>query len=231
MVDADETRRRKARELRYRKAIVKDVNLDKIWEDLWEIQEACNDVRWYFEVDGDEETLLNALNGNEDEAYEFRMMFSDLSAECEKMREDLQEEYIPECFDTFFTAVNTEGTLLGWDPYEGDYMGLGSSFEDEKAVEEAKKKMQRKTKDQILEIARYCFKIFQAYIGIRHRYDCLKAAMDILKDENTGYIQMVKQIEEVYEKAAKDGFYGGFGPHAAEFDRLISCMPQEAWIQ
>ena len=231
MVNADETRRRKARELRYRKAIVKDVNLDKIWEDLGEIQEACDDVRWYFEADGDGETLLNALDGNEDEAYEFRMMFADLSAECEKMQEDLQEEYIPECFDAFFTAVNTEGTLLGWDPYEGDYMGLGSSYEDEKAVEEAKKKMQRKTKDQILEIARYCFKIFQAYIGIRHRYDCLKAAMDILKDENTGYIQIVKQIEEVYEKAVKDGFYRGFGPHAAEFDRLISCMPQEVWIQ
>ena len=67
MANADETRRRKARELRYRKAIVKDVNLDKIWEDLGEIQEACNDVRWYFEIDGDGETLLNALDGNEDE--------------------------------------------------------------------------------------------------------------------------------------------------------------------
>lgn len=231
MVDADETRRRKARELRYRKAIVRDVNLDKIREDLWEIQEACNDVRWYFEVDGDGETLLNALDGNEDEAYEFRIMFSDLSAECERMQQDLQEEYIPECFDTFFTAVNTDGTLLGWDPYEGDYMGLGSGFEDKMAIEEANKKMQKKTKYQILEIARYCFKIYQAYIGIRHRYDCLKAAMDILKDENTGYIQMVKQIEAAYEKADRDDFYGGSGPHAKEFDRLLSCMPQEAWIQ
>ena len=67
-------------------------------------------------------------------------------------------------------------------------MGLRCGYEDEKAIEEAKKKMQKKTKDQILEIARYCFKIFQTYIGIRHRYDCLKAAMDILRDENTGYI-------------------------------------------
>lgn len=231
MMDAEETKRRKARELRYRKAIVRDVNLDKIQEELGEIQEACDDVRWYFEPDGDGETLINALDGDEDEAYEFRMMFADLSAECEQMWNDLREEYIPECFDTFFTAVNTNGTLMGWDPYEGDYMGLGTDYEDQAAVEEAKKKMQRKTKDQILEIARCCFKVYQAYIGIRHRYDCLKAAMDILRDENTGYLQMVRQIEEAYEKADRADFLGGFTPHAKEFDRLINCMPQEAWIQ
>lgn len=231
MVNADETRRTKARNLRYRQAIVRDINLDKIWEVLCEIEEACNDVQYYFEVDGDGETLLNALDGNEDEAYEFRVMFSDLSAECEQMRQDLQEEYIPEFFDTFFTAINTDGTLLGWDPYEGDYMGLGSAYEDELAIEEAKKKMQRKTKEQILETARLCFRIYQAFIGIRHRYDCLKAAMDILRDENTGYIQMVKQIEEAYEKADRDDFSGEYGPWAKEFDRLINCMPQEAWIQ
>lgn len=37
MVNADETRRKKARELRYRKAIVRDINLDRIWEKLGEI--------------------------------------------------------------------------------------------------------------------------------------------------------------------------------------------------
>ena len=130
MVNADETRRTKARNLRYRQAIVRDINLDKIWEVLCEIEEACNDVQYYFEVDGDGETLLNALDGNEDEAYEFRVMFSDLSAECEQMRQDLQEEYIPEYFDTFFTAVNTDGTLLGWDPYEGFLLYTSDAAEE-----------------------------------------------------------------------------------------------------
>lgn len=231
MVDADETRRKKARELRYRKAIVRDINLDRIWEELGEIEETCNDVQYYFDINGDGETLLNALDGNEDEAYEFKLMFSDLAAECEQMQQDLQEEYIPEYFDTFFTAVNTDDTLLGWDPYEGDYMGLGSAFEDHLAMEEARKKMQRKTKDQILEAARICFRVYQAFIGLRHRYDCLKAAMDILKDENTGYIQIVRQIEEAYEKASRSDFYGGYGPWAEKFDRLTDSMPQEAWIQ
>ena len=39
MVDAAETKRRKAQQLRYKKPIVKDLNLDSITQDLWDIQE------------------------------------------------------------------------------------------------------------------------------------------------------------------------------------------------
>ena len=51
MVDAEETRRYKARQLRYKKPIVKDLNLDSIKQELWDIQEECNNVHWYFEED------------------------------------------------------------------------------------------------------------------------------------------------------------------------------------
>lgn len=100
MIDADKTKRQKARQLRYKKPIAKDLNLMTIREELWDIQEECEDVHWY--VDTDKETLINALDGNEDEAYEFRMMFGDLCAECERMLEDLDEAWIPDCFDQFF---------------------------------------------------------------------------------------------------------------------------------
>lgn len=69
-----------------------------------------------------------------------------------------------------------------------------------------------------------------AYLGIRHRYDCLKAAMDILRDENTGYLQMVKKIEETYEKANADHFYSWY-QSTQDFEKLINCMPDMAWIQ
>ena len=58
VVDAEETRRYKARQLRYKKPIVKDLNLDSIKQELWDIQEECNNVHWYFEED--DETLINA---------------------------------------------------------------------------------------------------------------------------------------------------------------------------
>lgn len=119
MIDAMETKRQKAKLLRYKKPIVKDLNLQSIYKELWDIQEECENVHWYFETD--DETLINALDGNEDEAFEFKMMFGDLCAECEKMLEDLQEEWVPECFDKFFVTIGAGegyGGLLGFDTYE-----------------------------------------------------------------------------------------------------------------
>lgn len=82
----------------------------------------------------------------------------------------------------------------------------------------------------MIEAAHACFKVYMAYMGLRSRYDNLKAAMDILKDENTGYLKVVKQIEEAYNKAELDNFYS-WEESTREFDRLINCMPDMTWIQ
>ena len=229
MVDAEETRRRKAKELRYRKPIVKYINLETIQEELWDITGECDEVKWYWESDDD--TLINALDGDDDEAYEFKMMFSDLCAECAQMLEDLQFEYIPKCFDDFFVAIGAGdygGGLLGWDSYEQDYFGLQCT--DSYAMEKSANRLKQLTKDQLIESAHMCFKVYHAYMGIRHRYDCLKASLDILRDQNTGYLEVVKQIEEIYEKANEDRFYS-WKQSTKDLERLIENMPQEAWIQ
>ena len=231
MTNPKETRRIKAMNLRYKKPIAKGLNLDDIRNSLWDISEACGDVQYY--IDSDDETLLNALDGDEDDAYEFKMMFSTLSAECEQMRYDLDNEYIPEYFDLFFTAINKGGEMLGYDTYEHDYYGL-SSFESGLANEEASKKIKALTKDKMIETMQYCFGVYQAYIGLTYRYDCIKSAMDILRSENTSYLKTIKEIEELYEKA--DGETEGFkycwnGSTLKKLDRLLENVPQEAWIQ
>lgn len=70
---------------------------------------------------------------------------------------------------------------------------------------------------------------------MQHRYDCIKAAMDILRDSNTGYLQMVDQIEKQYEKAneSTNGFkwWNRHTPEVNDLDRLIENMPQEVWLQ
>lgn len=89
--------------------------------------EECENIRWYTDSDDGNDSLINALDGDEDEACEFKMMFADLCAECEQMSEDLNEEWVPECFDIFFVAAGAGedyGGLLGYDSYEGDYFGL-----------------------------------------------------------------------------------------------------------
>lgn len=232
MASAEETRRYKAMNLRYKKPIANGLNLDDIRNALWDISEACGDVQYY--IDSDDETLLNALDGDEDDAFEFKMMFSELSAECDQMQYDLENEYVPEYFDLFFAAVNKGGEMLGYDTYEQDYYGLGS-FEIGLANEEAVKKIKALTKDQMIETMQRCFRIYQAYIGLTYRYDCIKAAMDILRDENTGYLKMIRQIEELYEKSDEetDGFRNCWRDSGTlkKLDRLLENMPQESWIQ
>lgn len=232
-MDAEETKRNKAKQLRYKKPIVKNMNIDYIKQDLWDIQEACEEVHWFTDSEDGEETLINALNGDEDEAYEFKMAFADLCAECERMFEDLIEEWVPEYFDIFFVAAgagNEYGGLLGFDEYEGDYYGIGG--QESFAEDEAKDKLKRMTKDNLIAATRQCFKVYSAYIGLRNRYDSLKAAIDILRDQNTGYLQVVKEIERLYEEASKrQGIYAEYSKEWREFERYTDALPQEAWIQ
>ena len=147
MIDAEETKRNKAKQLRYKKPIVKNLNIDYITQDLWDIQEACEDVRWYTDSEDGTDSLINALNGDEDEAYEFKMAFADLCAECDRMMNDLDDEWVPECFDIFFVSIGAgefEGGLLGWDSFEQDYFGI--SCTDSFAEDEAKKKLKQRIK-------------------------------------------------------------------------------------
>lgn len=233
MIDAEETRRQKARNLRYKKPIAKELNLNKITDDLLEIQEECENVRWYTDSEDGSDSLINALAGDEEEAYEFKMAFGDLCAECDQMMNDLQEEWVPECFDLFFVAVGageSYGGLLGYDAYEQDYFGI--SCPDSWAEDEAKKKLKSMTKDEFIAAARQCFKIYQAYIGLRNRYDSLKAAIDILRDQNTGILQAVREIEELYDAASKkQERYAEYSKEWRTFERYTDTLPQEAWIQ
>lgn len=232
MIDAEETKRFKAKQLRYKKPIVRDLNLDSITQDLWDMQSECEDIRWYTDSDDGEDSLINALNGDEEEAYEFKMAFADLCAECDRMMRDLQEEWVPECFDIFFVAAGAGdlwGGLLGYDSFEQDYFGIGCA--EGWAEDEAKKKLKKMTKDELIDASRQCFKVFQAYMGLRNRYDSLKAAIDILRDQNTGYLQAVKEIERLYEEASKDAWSRSrHSKESKEWEEYTDALPQEAWI-
>lgn len=237
MQNAEDTKREKAKKLRYKKPIVKNLNLMTIKEKLYDIQEECEEVHWFW--DTDEETLLNALDGNEDEAYEFRMMFADLCGEIERMLCDLNEEWIPKCFDIFFVAAGAgnvgvyEG-LAGYDGYEQDYIGL-NGYDILDAGDESNKILKRMTKDELIAASRQCFRIFQSYISLTYRYDCLKATMDILKDKNTGYLEQTKRLNELYdivdEKTHGFEYCWNAQKEWEELVKIFEAMPQEAWIQ
>ncbi|MDO4563934.1 MAG: hypothetical protein Q4C12_08930, partial [Clostridia bacterium] len=65
-MSAEETKRERARNLRYKKAALERLNLDDIQNELYDIDSDCDNFRYYFSGEGDD-TLLNALDGDDEE--------------------------------------------------------------------------------------------------------------------------------------------------------------------
>ena len=99
---AEETKQYKAKQLRYKRPIARNMNLAFIQESVWNMCELIEDVKWFIE---DDENLVNSMNGGKDDAYAFKMAFSDLAAELENFENDLNNEYIPDCFDDLFPPL------------------------------------------------------------------------------------------------------------------------------
>lgn len=242
MTKAEEKRREKARQLRYRKPAVRDLNLGAIQEQLTEIEEACADVHWYCDSADGWDTLLNALDGDDEDAWEFKLAFADLEGECERMRDDLErvvdwDALLSDHFDLFFAgigAASVGGGMWGFDAYEGDYFGLEPGWESEIAERAATEQLTRLTKNQLIELMGRAFRIAVSFIGLRSRYDDLKAAMDILREQNTALLKQVKAIEDLYDQAEAEGF-SEFDFSRTEnekaLDRLLNALPDRAWIE
>lgn len=228
---AQEIKAYKAKQLRAKKPIARDLNLDTIQSEIWDMISVCEDIHWY---DNDQESLVNALDGDEDEAFEFKMMFSDLEADLEQFQSDLDEQYVTEYFDILFPACGARyaGGYMGFDQYEGDYFGL-EPYDYTIAEDEAVKKVTSLTKKDLLEIVGQCLKIVYSYIALRYRYDCIEAAIEILRGENMEKVKAVKAVEEQYLIADKSsqGFKWQYDAEVRKFDDLIREIPGEYWLQ
>ncbi len=136
-----------AQRLRYKKSIAKGFNLNDMLRELEDFSEACDNVRWCIESDEDE--LIEALDGDKEEAFELRVLFSEVSYEAEKLYDIITNTYITEYFDTFFAAVaHGSVELIGYDSFEDDYYSM-TKYEEEWGAEEAGKRLMRLTKKRI----------------------------------------------------------------------------------
>ncbi len=227
---AEETKQYKAKQLRYKKPIARDMNLDFIQNTVWEMSETISDVQWFVE---DEANLVNALNGDEDDAWEFKMAFSDLAAELEAFQADLENEYIPDCFDDLFPAAGVDffGGFLGFDRYEQDYYGL-QPYEYKWSQEESEKRICRMTKKELLEAVGACLKVYSAFMALQYRYDCLEASLKIIQGKNLDGLKLVKAIEEQYEIAetSSEHFQYQYNKEVYKLNEMLDQVPQEYWL-
>ncbi len=211
------------RNLRYKRPALQSLSYSDITDEIYNMCDYCEEIKWY--VDNDQETITNALDGDEDEAYEFRMMFSDLEGKAEELNTALQEWDIRDSFDFCTVALlGNRYNCVGYDTEEEDYFSL-VSYDKKLATTEAGKHLMRLTKQEMISTIGQCLGILIAFLDIRQKYDYIKATLDIIRDSNTSRLDLIRDINEAYNEAAEDNFY-----NCKKFDRLIEALPQNIWF-
>ena len=228
------TRQEKARDLRYKRPALESFGFAFMEVRLEEIQEACDDVQYFLDSDG--KTLLDALDGDEEEVYEFKMMFADLSADADKLWSAISEwGFEWQSYDDVTVAMLGECfELVGYDSYETDYYHLVSPWDQEWAQKESYKRLMAKTKKELLECVSGSWRLFVAFFDLDQRYRHLQATMDILRGDNTAMLAVIRDIESKYEAmmAKWDSVYKLLDRKAEqEFDRLLEHLPDRAWLE
>ena len=217
----------RTRGLRYKRPALMSMGWEAMTEEIQTILDACSDVQWY--IDNDDDTLLNALEGSEDEYWEFKMSFSALSSKAYELYEAVFESGLDgETYDTCTVALLGDCyRMIDYGEYEEDYTALTGVMRDY-AQSEAGKRLMRKTKTEMIDTIGQCVGILVAYLDLRQQYDYLNATMQILRDENTSLLQIVREIDEVYEAAMNE--YAS-DLERQRFEQLLKNLPDRAWVE
>lgn len=233
------TKAERTRNLRYKRPALASMGFEVMIAELEEIEEACTDIHWF--VDQDDDTLINALDGDEEEAFEFKFAFAALEAKADQLRQAMSDNwgYPAQLYDTPYyrrydyctvALVGNRYRIIGWDADEEDYMSL-TRYDEELAETEAGKWLMRLTKKDMISTIGQSIGTLLAFLDLRQSYDYLKATFDILRDENTSMLQQIKAIEAAYEEACCTDWWHTKREAVEQFDRLLAALPDRAWIE
>ena len=101
----------------------------------------------------------------------------------------------PALFDLFFPAIDTPGEVWGYDITEHDYYGFQSAYDEDAAREQARKRLMRLTKEQLIKLSGLCMEIARQYLSLISRHDALSSVLAILKREEEVRMQTVVRLE------------------------------------
>lgn len=229
-----EIKANRTRNLRYKRPALASMGFDAMIAELEEIEEACDSIRWY--VDQDDDSLINALDGDEEQAWEFKFAFAGLTAKAEQLRECMRDNWsypapFYQRYDYCTVAlIGNRYRLVGYDFDEEDYVSM-TRYDEEIAESEAGKWLMRLTKKDMISCIGQSVGTLLAFLDLRQSYDYLKATFDILRDENTSLLQQIKAIEAAYEEACCTDWWHRKREAVDRFDRLLDALPDRAWIE
>lgn len=223
-----------ARQTLIRKPLHAELNLDSIREWFDDAYGECSVVAY---TTRDYDALINAI-GDEDEAYEFKMAFSDLQAQFDMFYESLECDWIPECFDLLFAVSGDCDNTFMYEDCAMDIIRM-DRYELSEQQRKGREKLKRMTKDELLDAFKQCLTIATNYMSLRSRYDALKATMDVILEKNGTILEAIKSIDRLYEQAWERYYVKSPLFRDSQWDReeiwkefnnALQYLPQEAFI-
>ena len=127
-------------------------------------------------------------------------------------------------------------TVLGFDCVEMDYYGILAP-EEEWAQEEARKRLERLTKAQMLDRFAFVWKVLILFYDLKAEHDCLVAIVEELDEKgallerkndaidrkNDAIDRKNDAIDRIYEDIT--------GKSGEDFDAMLRTIPQRMWVE
>lgn len=194
--------------------MLQSLDLSSIMDYLYEISE-----------NGD----MYGYDGGDDGYYqEYKELFDDLAGDASSLIDALDEytgygDNIKDIWDEMTVALLGETQrVLGFDAVEQDYFGM-LNCEEDFAVEEAKKKLERFTKQDLIRYFRTVLVILVSFFDIKAAHDCLTSIVTELDEKGALLERKNEQIDQIYEDLT--------GKNGEAFDQLVANIPQRMWVE
>ena len=230
------TKAEQCRAMMYKRSIVSKLNYTEIRESLDDMMAMCSDIQC---AEQDDDTLINAFDGNEDEAHEFILQFSDLEYDIENLQNQFDEMFgysdDPErdFNDVTVALIGKWFSLLGFDAYREDYFELSDDYFENLGTEECQKRVMRKTKKEMLESIGLTMAFLLKFEDVEYRYRTMEATFNIFRDENIRMLKTIKEIDEKYKDLFDE--HGKLDKYRyqqiREFDKLVGELPDKYWVE
>lgn len=211
------------------KPFSQELNLADISIKVYDIMEACGDVRW---MDDQLDDLLG-----EEWADNYRLQFSNLGNACERFvaeLDDYKHQWTMEgddrgdCwFDAMVASAGGNGGTLAWYEYADaeDYTPLWG-YTQECAVNMARTRITRLTKDKMVELIGDSMWILRNYYSIQSRYSTLSGVYELLKEECGEELEVVKGIEDAWAQWDAERNEDT----ERELRRVCEWLPDKVWL-
>ena len=199
----------------WKKSMLQSLNLSSIMNYLYEISE-----------NGD----MYGYDGGDDGYYqEYKELFDDLAGGASSLIDALNEYdahnggSTKDIWDEMTVALLGETQrVLGFDAVEQDYFGM-IDCQENLAVEEAEKKLERLTKHDLIQYFRKVLVILVSFLDIKAAHDCLTSIVQELDEKGALLEQKNEKINQIYGDLT--------GKNGEQFDSLVANLPQRMWVE